>query len=66
MISTSDFEIWNLRFELFQQETQAVNSPSQKNENIEILKNGKIKSAVRFFIIFHLAKLCFALGEAYR
>ena len=28
MISTSDFEIWTLRFELFQQETQAVNSPS--------------------------------------
>lgn len=36
--------------------TFSVSSPSpQKNENIEILKNGKIKSAVRFFIIFHLS-----------
>ena len=36
--------------------TFSVSSPSpQKNENIEILKKGKIKSAVRFFIIYHFS-----------
>jgi len=35
--------------------TFSVSSPSPKNENFEILKNGKIKSAVRFFIIYHFS-----------
>ena len=36
--------------------TFSVSSPSPpKNENIEILKKGKIKSAVRFFIIYHFS-----------
>ena len=58
MISTSDFEIWNLRFELFQQETQAVNSPSPKK--MKILKYWKMERlkalyASLSFFIYHFS-----------